>query len=101
MTALTGVILAGGQGRRMGGQDKGLVLFRGIPLYQHVLQRLRPQVDIVMISANRNLDRYQSSGCRVISDTLSGTAGGHAERPASRANGMGGLLFLRHALRAH
>jgi len=70
MTALTGVILAGGQGRRMGGQDKGLVLFRGIPLYQHVLQRLRPQVDIVMISANRNLDRYQSSGCRVISDTL-------------------------------
>ncbi|WP_312142315.1 molybdenum cofactor guanylyltransferase MobA [Pantoea septica] len=70
MTALTGVILAGGQGRRMGGQDKGLVLFRGIPLYQHVLQRLRPQVDIVMISANRNLDRYQSSGYRVISDTL-------------------------------
>jgi len=70
MTALTGIILAGGQGRRMGGQDKGLVLFRGIPLYQHVLQRLRPQVDIVMISANRNLDRYQSSGCRVISDTL-------------------------------
>ncbi|MGP4132354.1 molybdenum cofactor guanylyltransferase MobA [Pantoea tagorei] len=70
MTALSGVILAGGQGRRMGGQDKGLVLFRGIPLYQHVLQRLRPQVDIVMISANRNLDRYHSSGCRVISDTL-------------------------------
>lgn len=70
MTALTGVILAGGQGRRMGGQDKGLVLFNGIPLYQHVLQRLRPQVDIVMISANRNLDRYQLSGCTVIPDTL-------------------------------
>ena len=70
MTALTGVILAGGQGRRMGGQDKGQMLFNGIPLYQHVLQRLRPQVDIVMISANRNVDRYQASGCRVIEDTL-------------------------------
>ncbi|MEQ4583771.1 MAG: NTP transferase domain-containing protein, partial [Pantoea agglomerans] len=49
MTILTGIILAGGQGRRMGGQDKGLVQLDGRPLYQHVLERLRPQVDIVMI----------------------------------------------------
>ncbi|MGK3143770.1 molybdenum cofactor guanylyltransferase MobA [Pantoea sp. C2G6] len=70
MTILTGVILAGGQGRRMGGQDKGLVLLNGKPLYQHVLERLRPQVDIVMINANRNIDRYQLSGCRVVQDSL-------------------------------
>ncbi|MEZ3500988.1 molybdenum cofactor guanylyltransferase MobA [Pantoea sp. KPR_PJ] len=75
MTVLTGIILAGGQGRRMGGQDKGLLLFDGIPLYQHVLQRLRPQVNIVMISANRNLDRYQSSGLTVLPDTLPGYPG--------------------------
>jgi len=85
MTALTGVILAGGQGRRMGGQDKGLVLFNGIPLYQHVLQRLRPQVDIVMISANRNLDRYQSGGFAVIPDTL-------PDYPGPLAGMLSGLL---------
>jgi len=70
MTALTGIILAGGQGRRMGGLDKGLVQLDGRPLYQHVLERLRPQVDIVMINANRNIDRYQLSGCRVIEDVF-------------------------------
>lgn len=70
MTTLTGVILAGGQGRRMGGEDKGLLLLHGKPLYQHVLQRLRPQVNIVLISANRNIDRYQVSGCQVVTDSL-------------------------------
>ncbi|MBC0856331.1 molybdenum cofactor guanylyltransferase MobA [Pantoea stewartii] len=70
MTAITGVILAGGQGRRMGGQDKGLIMLQGKPLYQHVLQRLKPQVDIVLISANRNIDRYQISGCQVVADTM-------------------------------
>ena len=70
MTGLTGVILAGGQGRRMGGHDKGLLLLDGKPLYQHVLLRLSPQVDIVMISANRNIDRYQMSGCQVIQDSV-------------------------------
>ncbi|WP_313655850.1 molybdenum cofactor guanylyltransferase MobA [Pantoea sp.] len=70
MTTVTGIILAGGQGRRMGGQDKGLMLFNGRPLYEHVLERFRPQVNIVMINANRNIDRYQLSGCRVIQDLV-------------------------------
>ncbi|MDI9223377.1 molybdenum cofactor guanylyltransferase MobA [Pantoea sp. EA-12] len=71
MTAFTGVILAGGQGSRMGGQDKGLLELQGKPLYQHVLQRFMPQVNIVLISANRNIDRYQHSGCQVITDSMS------------------------------
>jgi len=75
MPTFTGVILAGGQGSRMGGQDKGLVLLHGQPLYQHVLQQLRPQVDSVLISANRHLDRYQLSGCKVITDTTQDYAG--------------------------
>ena len=70
MTAFTGVILAGGQGSRMGGQDKGLLMLQGEPLYQHVLRRFRPQVNIVLISANRNIDRYQASGCQVVTDLL-------------------------------
>lgn len=70
MTAFTGVILAGGQGSRMGGQDKGLLMLQGEPLYQHVLRRFRPQVNIVLISANRNIDRYQASGCQVVTDSL-------------------------------
>lgn len=75
MRTLTGVILAGGQGRRMGGRDKGLIDFQDQPLYQHVLQRFRPQVDSVLISANRNIDRYQVSGCQVITDSITDYSG--------------------------
>lgn len=67
---VTGVILSGGRSTRMGGQDKGLMLLNGEPLYQHVLKRLQPQVSTVIISANRHQDRYQRSGCQVIGDSL-------------------------------
>lgn len=56
--AITGLLLAGGRGARLGGVDKGLVPFRGQPLAQHVIERLRPQVGSLLISANRNADRY-------------------------------------------
>ncbi|MCU5773469.1 molybdenum cofactor guanylyltransferase MobA [Erwiniaceae bacterium BAC15a-03b] len=72
---ITGVILAGGRGSRMGGEDKGLMQLNGLPLYQHVLQRLQPQVASVCISANRNLASYQLSGLPVISDAFPGYAG--------------------------
>lgn len=65
---ITGVILAGGLGRRMGGQDKGLVTLLGKPLYQYIVERLEPQVGKVIINANRNQTRYQQSGFEVISD---------------------------------
>jgi len=67
---VTGVILAGGRGSRMGGRDKGLIVWHQQPLYHHVLHRLKPQVDTVWINANRNLAAYQQSGCPVISDTI-------------------------------
>lgn len=70
MTEVTGIILAGGRGSRMGGEDKGLVLYREKPLYQHVLARLQPQVGEIYISANRSLHLYQQSGLPVIVDTL-------------------------------
>ena len=57
---LTGLILAGGRGRRMAGADKGLVFWQGAPLLVHVLRRLQPQVAQVLISANRNLERYRA-----------------------------------------
>ena len=100
MTAFTGVILAGGQGSRMGGQDKGLLPLQGKPLYQHVLQRLQPQVNIVLISANRNIDRYQASGCQVIRDSLPDYPGPLAgmQRPAAQPDRMGGVLCLRYAV---
>ena len=53
---ITGIILAGGLGRRMGNVDKGLQLLRGKPMVQHVLERFAPQVDEVLINANRNPD---------------------------------------------
>lgn len=70
LTEVTGVVLAGGRGSRMGGQDKGLILLDGLPLYKHVLRRLSPQVHEIAICANRNLKEYQSAGIRVLSDTL-------------------------------
>lgn len=65
---LTGLVLAGGQGRRMGGVDKGLQPLHGKPLAQHVLERLRPQVGALLISANRNLDLYRAYGYPVVTD---------------------------------
>lgn len=65
---LTAVILAGGQGSRMGGADKGLAEFRGRPLVAHVLERIRPQADEILISANRNLEIYRAFGCPVLTD---------------------------------
>ena len=55
---ITGVILAGGRGSRMGGVDKGLQAFHDRPLVQHVLQRMQPQVSVVGINANRHLETY-------------------------------------------
>jgi len=65
---ITGVILAGGAGRRMGGVDKGLVELAGKPLARHVLDALAPQVDTVLVSANRNAVEYRKLGCAVVGD---------------------------------
>lgn len=65
---ITAVILAGGRGLRMGGVDKGLVDYQGKPLVAHVLERIQPQVNHVIINANRHLDEYQRFGIPVVAD---------------------------------
>ena len=72
---ITGIVLAGGQGRRMGGVDKGLVVLDGRPLIAHVLARLAPQVGDVLINANQNLGRYAEFGVPVVADAVGGFAG--------------------------
>lgn len=72
---VTGVVLAGGQGRRMGGVDKGWVAMDGRPLVAHVLARLGPQVGSVTINANQNLERYAALGHPVVTDAVGGFAG--------------------------
>lgn len=72
---ITGLILAGGRGRRMGGVDKGLQLLRGRPMVEWVRERLAPQVDELLINANQNLDVYAKFGVPVIEDRLEGYAG--------------------------
>lgn len=67
---ITGLILAGGRGSRMGGVDKGLQNHNGIPLAMHALLRLQRQVGSVMINANRNLDAYAAMGVPVWPDAL-------------------------------
>jgi molybdenum cofactor guanylyltransferase len=72
--SITGLVLAGGRGQRMGGADKGLQILHGKPLAAHVLTRLAPQVGALAISANRNRDAYAALGAPwhagVLADTL-------------------------------
>lgn len=72
---ITGGILAGGRGSRMGGIDKGLADFAGRPLIERVMEGLAPQVDHLLINANRNLEQYRRYGHPVVSDRLSGHQG--------------------------
>jgi molybdopterin-guanine dinucleotide biosynthesis protein A len=72
---ITGVVLAGGLGRRMGQVDKGLQELRGKPLVQWVIGRFAPQVDELLINANQNMETYAMFGHRVIPDAIDGFAG--------------------------
>jgi molybdenum cofactor guanylyltransferase len=67
---ITGLVLAGGRGSRMGGVDKGLQNHRGLPLALHALLRLQPQVGALMVNANRNLGAYEAFGAPVWPDPM-------------------------------
>lgn len=67
---ITAVILAGGQARRMGGQDKGLLELAGRPMIEHIITALTPQASNLLINANRNLERYREYGLPVIPDLM-------------------------------
>ncbi len=72
---VTGLLLAGGRATRMGGRDKGLIDLAGRPLAAHVLAALTPQVDALLINANRHEDEYAALGAPVVSDPLEGFLG--------------------------
>jgi molybdenum cofactor guanylyltransferase len=69
-TEITAVILAGGRGRRMGGKDKGLLQINNLPLIEHVISAVTPQVGQLVINANRNIEEYQRYGFPVVSDAM-------------------------------
>lgn len=73
--AVAGLILAGGRARRMGGEDKGLIALAGRPMVEHVLERFEPQVDEVLINANRNSEHYGRYGHRVVADVIGDYSG--------------------------
>lgn len=85
---ITGLILAGGRGSRMGGVDKGLQPFQGMPMVQHTLRRLAPQSGALLINANRNLDRYAEFGVPVVADDI-------ADFPGPLAGMLAGLKQCR------
>ena len=117
MPEITGVVLAGGQGSRMGGVDKGLQAFRGRPMVAHVLERFAPQVDELLVNANRNVEAYAAFGHPVVSDEIAGFAGPLAGFERGLAHARGDLVAtvpcdspflprdlvarLREALEAH
>lgn len=85
---ITGIVLAGGMGQRMGGADKGLQLHRGRPLAWHALQRIGPQVGACLLSANRNIGDYEALGVPVVRDTL-------PDHPGPLAGFLAGLHHCR------
>jgi len=72
---IIGVLLAGGQSRRMGGGDKGLLELSGKPMIQHVIERLKPQVRALVINANGDPKRFEAYRLPVVADTISGHVG--------------------------
>ena len=90
---ITGLILAGGRGSRMGGVDKGLQIHRGRPLAAHALERLRPQVCRLMLNANRNLETYRAMGVPVWPDEV-------PDYPGPLAGMLAGLAHCETALMA-
>jgi molybdopterin-guanine dinucleotide biosynthesis protein A len=85
---MTGLVLAGGRGTRMGGIDKGLQPYQGVPLALHALRRLEPQVGALMVNANRHLDTYAAMGAPVHADAL-------ADYPGPLAGLEAGLAHCR------
>ncbi|WP_432731506.1 molybdenum cofactor guanylyltransferase MobA [Variovorax sp. W6] len=83
---ITGLVLAGGRGSRMGGVDKGLQPFNGAPLALHAMRRLAPQVGTLMVNANRNLAEYEAFGAPVWPDSL-------ADYPGPLAGFLTGLEY--------
>lgn len=71
ITDITAIIIAGGKGSRLGGVDKGLMLYQQKPFIEHILQRLQPQLSNISINANRNQQQYSRYGYPVFSDILS------------------------------
>ena len=90
---ITGLILAGGRGSRMGGRDKGLVMIGGQTLVAHAVARLRPQVDQLLINANRNETHYAAFGYPVVRDL-------HADFPGPLAGIATGLAHTADGLLA-
>lgn len=86
---ITGVVLAGGLGRRMGGVAKALLPLRGRPLIAHLVDRLRPQVQELLVNANADEARYAAFGDHVIPDEIAG-------RPGPLAGIHAGLVNARH-----
>lgn len=85
---ITGGVLAGGQGRRLGGIDKGWYVLDGAPLIETTITRLRPQVGSIVISANRSLARYRALGCPVMRD--------HSDDAQGPLAGVAALLQAAH-----
>lgn len=98
--AITGVVLAGGRATRMGGIDKGLQALNGRPLWRHVAEALAPQVDELVISANRHLEQWRASGYPVFRDIQEGyqAAGRNACCDTAGREPMVRFLPLRHAV---
>lgn len=93
-TKVTGVILAGGLARRMGRQDKGLVMFKGKPLISYAIDTLSKVADEVVINANRNLDEYGKFGLPVISDQSDNFDGPLAGILAAMKDAQDGVLLV-------
>lgn len=91
--SVSAIILAGGRGRRFGDRDKGWIEWRGKPFIHHVIERLRPQTDQLIVSCNRNLAAYRALGLPCVTDQISGYAGPLAGVAAGLPCATGDLML--------
>jgi len=90
---ITAIILAGGRARRMGGEDKALQLLQGRPLLAHVIERIAPQVETLLLNSNRPAEHYRDFGLPVVADPLPGQPGPLAGLLAGLAHSETPLLL--------
>jgi molybdopterin-guanine dinucleotide biosynthesis protein A len=91
---ISAIILSGGQSRRFNNQDKGLIIWQGKPLIEHVIDRIQPQVDQIIINSNQNLESYRSLGFTVCEDKLKGHQGPLAGIQASLTSTSHSLVLV-------
>jgi len=97
LNQITYLILAGGRGQRMQGADKGLLLWQGKPMIEHIIQHINAPAEKIIISANRNIETYQQYTNMVINDGFAQTLAFEKTQEKAFLGPLAGILSAMHS----